>query len=326
MQSTAFFLFGDDPRNGARVVCGTGALIGLNHPEFDPQQQFTRDAYGVTAAHVVRGGGSVIRLNTKDGKSRYVELDPAEWTFSDTDDLAAIDLTDRLSDQDEVVVIHDTWLADQAILNHYNISVGEDGFMLGLFADIVSEHRNVVTARFGNVSLVGREDVPIKYGNRARSAHLFDMKSRPGFSGSPVFVYRTPSADLRVIDQGAENPSWSFGGQHDRIAQMGQYWRDRENTLIKMLGIHVGQYVDTVRVMQDGDVAHEVSEFIRDGDMLRIPNSMSVVATSDSIKELLSHPALSTQREQRDKVRPVPSHGVLMERTIYSGWSPNRGR
>lgn len=328
MQSTAFFMFGEDPETGERKACGTGSLIGLNHPDFDPQQQFTGDAYAVTAAHVVRGGGSLIRLNTKDGGHRFLEFDPAEWTFSDTDDLAAVDVTDLLRDQDEAVIIHDTWLAEQPILKHYQIGLGEDGFMLGLFSNLVGTNRNAVTGRFGNVSLLARSDAPIEYGGGIRPAHLFDMKSRPGFSGSPVFIYRTPSNDLRLIDQGPRvpMPSPSDGlGDGDHFREMQTYWRDRENTFVKLLGVHVAQYTDTVKAWRDRTVMHEVSEFIRDGDTLRVPNSMSVVATAASIRTLLDHASLAARRHQRDTVPSAWSEQMLVERTIYSGWLPNRG-
>ncbi|AOX16682.1 serine protease family protein [Kozakia baliensis] len=321
MQSTVVFLFGDNPQiDGAREVLGSGVLIGTNHPCFDPQQQFTRDTYVVTAAHVVKSGGSIIRLNTKDGGSRYIELDPAEWVISEVDDVAVVDITEMLNDDDEIVVIHDSWLADKQIIDHYQIGMGEDGLALGLFSNLPGTRRNVITGRFGNVSLMADTEAQIEYAGRLRPAHLFDMKSRPGLSGSPIFVYRTPSSDLRLVDQGPRHPT-----DDNEYLRTQTYWRHRENTFVKLLGIHSAQYTDSVQVMRDRELVHEVNGPIRDGDCLRIPNSMSVVVPADSVKALLSNRSLAAVREKRDVDNESYSEHVLMERTIYSGWLFNRG-
>jgi hypothetical protein len=325
LQSTVIFLFGDDPEvDGARDVCGSGVLIGLNHPRYDPQQQFTRDTYAVTAAHAVRQGGSIIRLNTKDGGSRYLELDPSEWTFSATDDVAAVDLTERLEEGDEVVVIHESWLADKPIIDRYQIGIGEDAFALGLFSNIPGKVRNVVTGRFGNVSMMAHPEAPIERVGGPRPAHLFDMKSRPGLSGSPVFVYRTPSSDLRLIDQGAPMPDVLPGDQFAPLRAMEQYRRARDNMFVKLLGIHSAQFTDFVQVTRNGELAPEISEPIRDGDRLRIPNSMAVVVPADAVRALLNHPSLAAPRASRHA--NDPPENILLERTVYSGWLPNRGR
>ena len=321
MQSTVVFLFGDNPRiDGSREVLGSGVLIGHNHPRYDPQQQFTRDTYAVTAAHVVRSGGSIIRLNTKGGGSRYIELDPSEWTFSKVDDVAAVDITERINDEDEIVVMHDSWLADKSVIDHYQIGMGEDGLALGLFSSLPGTGRNVITGRFGNISLMADPGALINYARTLRPAHLFDMKSRPGLSGSPIFVYRTPSSDLRLIDQGPRH----FADNNEYL-QTQTYWRHRENTFVKLLGIHSAQYTDSVQVTRDHELAHEVNDFIRDGDHLRIPNSMSVVVPADAVKNLLSNQSFATVMEQRNKDEDTCSADLLLERTIYSGWLPNRG-
>lgn len=317
MQSTVVFLFRDNPRiDSAREVLGSGVLIGINHPQFDPQQQFSRDTYVVTAAHVVRSGGSIIRLNTRDGGSRYIELDPAEWTFSKVDDVAAVDITEKINDDDEIVVIHDSWLADKPVIDYYQIGMGEDGLALGLFSNLSGAKSNVITGRFGNVSLMADTRAPINYSGGLRAAHLFDMKSRPGLSGSPVFVYRTPAADLRFIDQGPRHSA-----DNNEYLRAQSYWRQQENTFVKLLGIHSAQYTDSVQVSRDRELAHEVSEPIREGDCLRIPNSMAVVVPADSVKALLNSRSLAALREKRDTNGAPYSEGVLMKRSISSGWA-----
>ena len=52
--------------------------------------------------------------------------------------------------------------------------------------------------RFGNISL---NPTPIEQPNQSiKDSYCLDMNSRTGFSGSPVFMYRTPGSDVQFID------------------------------------------------------------------------------------------------------------------------------
>ena len=52
---------------------------------------------------------------------------------------------------------------------------------------------------------------------------------------------------------------------------------------------------------------------------------MSVVVPADAVKNLLSNQSFATVIEQRNKDEDTCSADLLLERTIYSGWLPNRG-
>src|ERR1700693_3020590 len=70
------------------------------------------------------------------------------------------------------------------------LGVGSDTFMVGRFIDHDGGETNRPAARFGHISVL---PAPIIQPNDVTAdSFCIDMHSRPGYSGSPVFVYRTP--------------------------------------------------------------------------------------------------------------------------------------
>ena len=73
---------------------------------------------------------------------------------------------------------------------HDKIGPGDDAFMVGRFVSHQGLNKSVPAVRFGNISM---DPAPIKQVNgELADSYCIDMRSRPGYSGSPVFVYRTP--------------------------------------------------------------------------------------------------------------------------------------
>lgn len=312
--NTVFFLYGRG-EGTAKVAgpLGSGVIIGL--PGTGPLA-YDRHFYAVSCQHVAcTGGASIIRINTKDGKSRLLEFEPDEWQIiRGGSDLAAIDITDKLSSgTDRFSIIQERLFADRTFLKKEEFGIGEDGFMLGLFADLHGKQRNLVAARFGNVSLLADESEPVMQpnGNR-RPAHLFDIRSRPGFSGSPVFAYRTPAGDLRTATERGEYEAIrrrSHEATARRAAQENQPFVPpplvsdfviRSNTFLVLLGIHAGQYHDDVKVQKSLSPRGESDYQITEGDELSIPNSMCVVVPAWEITALLNLDVFEKQRDARD--------------------------
>ena len=181
--------------------------------------------------------------------------------------------------------------------------------MLGLFAEQPGEKRNLIAARFGNVSLLAHDDLPLEQPNGfRRPSHIFDMRSRPGFSGSPVFVYRTPAGDLRSASERgrdksmrrshrrsfmAVGPGGDFGSQLVDMSMLDEMAEDREtheNTFLALLGVHAGQYPERVEARKEMRVEPEHDDIVRDRDKLKIPSSMAIVVPSWEIVNLLNLP------------------------------------
>jgi hypothetical protein len=305
----AFFLYGRSPQTG-RIVgpLGTGFFIGL---EAD-RVWYLRHHYAVTCYHVaVKVGASIIRINTKDGSSRFIELEPHEWQFiRGGDDICAVDITDRITDQDEYSVIPPGLVTWKDFITDEQVEIGEDGFMLGLFADHPGKKQNLVAARFGNLSLLAHDGELIEQPNEIkRPSHIFDMRSRPGFSGSPVFIYRTPAGDLRTtsergrfeaveraMQRATDRPRWG-ASSIDVLADMEM----ENNTFLMLLGVHAGQYPEWVEARKIKKTLGEVDDIVRDRDKLKIPSSMAVVAPAWEIINLLNLPVFQAQRQERDK-------------------------
>jgi len=313
----AFFLYGKNPKTGKVVgPMGTGFFLGMEgHGSW-----YHRHIYAVTCFHVaVQKGASIIRINTKDGASRPIEFEPHEWQFiSNGDDLCAVDVTDRLGDQDEYSIVPANWILDKEFIAHEQVDIGEDGFMLGLFADHAGKKQNLIAGRFGNLSLLAHESEPIEQPHGlTHPSHIFDMRSRPGFSGSPVFVYRTPDGDLRDAAERGRLKAFRQqrhadfevvgGGDFAHVIdtsafnRMAQESEITENTFLMLLGIHAGQYPERIEARKIKKTSGESDDIIRDRDGLKIPSSMAVVVPAWKIENLLKLEIFQAQRDQRDK-------------------------
>jgi hypothetical protein len=109
-----------------------------------------------------------------------------------------MDLTDDISfETDQIMFIGEKQFISREMLEHLEIGLGEDVFMIGLYPDQSGGERNIPSGRFGNLAMVANDRSPVEQPNKMkRPSHLTDMRSRSGFSGSPVFVHRIPAADL----------------------------------------------------------------------------------------------------------------------------------
>jgi hypothetical protein len=318
----AFFLYAKnpDPKKGPIGPLGTGFFVGLE----GSGGWYLTHTYAVTCKHVaVKSGASILRINTKDGGHRFIELEPHEWEFiRGGDDACAIDVTDRLTEQDEYSVVLPSMIATKDFIANDYVEIGEDGFMLGLFADHSGTKQNLIAARFGNLSLLAHDDEPIEQPHRIkRPSHIFDMRSRPGFSGSPVFVYRTPAGDLRAAaergrDKSFERsrrregrysfvgPGGDFGGElvdRSYMFDAQDDWYDRENTFLMLLGLHAGQYPEQVEARKVRKTHGESDDIVRDRDKLKIPGSMAVVVPAWEVINLLNLSVFADQRRERDE-------------------------
>jgi hypothetical protein len=173
--------------------------------------------YLVTCEHCIAPAKSA-RFCTGD----TLAVQRHQWTFSPAgDDVAAMDITDLLpAPLDRFGYIDlGSMIRDQPS----SIAVGSELFMLGLFANEDDRGFNAPRARFGNISAMADARIPIEQGNgNRRPTHLGDMRSRTGFSGSPVFAYQLHSG----YDALVQETGW--------------------------LGVHSGQYPDRVTIIAGG--------------------------------------------------------------------------
>jgi hypothetical protein len=289
LATTVFYLYGRDRKGDLAGPSGTGVFV-VKRADIPGHHNHV---YAITAYHVaISGGSSSIRINfLEDGattlRSKYIEKDPSEWSFiSGEDDIAAIDVTDDVGTGSDVFIrgVPDTDFVTTKFINDGGLSLGEDGFMLGLFTGNPGQAFNLPSARFGNLSQLANFVHPVEQGHGiVRPSHVFDMHSRPGFSGSPVFIFRTPFGDLTNVTQD--------GTFQLDILTIGEKY----DAFVKLLGIHSGQFVETLKARKENSAP------IHDGDKLKIQSSMTIVVPAWAIEKLLNEPAFVEQRAMREK-------------------------
>jgi hypothetical protein len=307
LERSSFYLYRRNPKtNAVEGPCGSGILI-----EWPSEQNlFPPHLYAVTAYHVaVADGASIMRINTMpDGdpakfSSRTIELEPEDWKFiPGGDDVAAVDITDKfIPGHDWVRAATDIDFVTYDFIHQKKVGLGEDGFMLGLFTSHPGTEYNLPATRFGNIARIADTKHPIVQGHKiAHPSHVFDIHSRPGYSGSPVFIYRTPANALTGIDK---KGNWNLDTTN--------------NLFLALLGIHSGQFNERVKVKkapkksstkaegQEGSEIIGVSELdgdtIQEGDNLLIQSSMTIVVPAWAIESLLNLPEFKEQRTMRDR-------------------------
>ena len=256
---------------------GTGFLVSL--PSILPDRRY---AYLVTNWHVaVKHGASIVRINRRDGISDVFAYEVHEWEFLEGYDIAVTTLTVDRSVPYDVVTMHDDFLLTQDHREQWGIGVGDEVFMLGLFAGDYGEH-NIVSpsARFGHISI---DAVPLKQDNgRYAESYCLDMHSRPGYSGSPVFVYRLFGHDL-----------------NDPPLKNGQFH-------LALLGIHWGQFPERWEVTSEGKMKDQTNRerhepLLTDGQYIKGLSGMTCVLPAWSILEVLNNiPKFKEQRDRSD--------------------------
>lgn len=202
---------------------GTGFFVGVRSAVI-PNGYF---CYAVTNHHVLTAGNSVIRINMRDGGTDIIPTDPSDWVFqAGGDDLAVLPIP--LGDHLKVAYIESDMFATEANVKDLGIGPGDDVFMIGRFVDHDGGATNSPAVRFGNIS-VDPSIMSDTLGHKSLS-YILDIHSRTGYSGSPVFFYRTSGSDLDAAMNGREitlsAPEMRFLGIH--YSQFPEEWEIKE--------------------------------------------------------------------------------------------------
>jgi hypothetical protein len=170
--------------DGARIG-GTGFLIGI------PVGQDSGESVVaiVTNRHVVAGGNTIARLNTKSGSIALLPLDNADWfDHPDGDDLSICPISLPLGIKNKYLPIGLFLRKDH--IEQWDIGPGDDVFVVGRFVNHEGRLRNIPSLRFGNIAQMPWE--PIMSDGYPQESFLVECRSISGYSGSPVFVWITP--------------------------------------------------------------------------------------------------------------------------------------
>ncbi len=261
---------------------GSGVLVSVpmvNRPDL-------HCIYAVSNWHVAcTGGASVIRYTDIAGHTRIIEKDPSEWVFiPNGPDLAACAIG-WVNGQEPRAVPIDLFASDAT----GDIFIGEDVFMAGRFVDYDGKDTNRPALRFGAISML---NAPVRQPTSSMSpSHIVDMHSRTGFSGSPVYAYRS---------QGTSNFSGGnimMSGSVSGYPTSKRTWGDGTQLMIKLLGLQWGQFPEMWELKQAQKRPQEQASLITDGKYVEGFSGMSCVVPASKIIQLLDQSKLKQQRE-----------------------------
>ena len=151
--------------------------------------------------------------------------------------------------------------------------------------------------------------------NRVKvEAYCVDLHSRSGYSGSPVFVYRTPHSDLSPPPP-------------RRTSNLGLILPGETSTFFMVLGIHFAQFPEMWEVTSAGKLRDESEgakePLLTDGKFIKGLSGMTCVLPAWTIREVLEMPILKEMRAeaeekteatfQRDGYPPIPEDSQWKE-------------
>jgi hypothetical protein len=143
--------------------------------------------YAVTCSHVATDN-PVIRLNTCKGDIGVLDYS-GKWEHHANDDLAAVHMGALDTDQFKFKLLELQRFINQEIIYRFDIGPGDEVFMVGRFITEHNQQRNAPSVRFGNISMIYAEPVFNIETGKDQEGIAVEMRSIPGYSGSPVFVY-----------------------------------------------------------------------------------------------------------------------------------------
>lgn len=243
---------------------GTGFLVRYSEDGFEYW-------YVVTNLHVVGNGCTTLRINTADGGIATINIPRKRWVDHPQGDdvsVASLDL-EIPSVQAALPLFWNSVCPTTHRLQELDIGVGDDVFMLGRFVGHSGRQQNQPLARFGNLAMMDSEKVKDGRGMSV-DAYLAEMRSLPGFSGSPVFVW-VPPATLR----GARKMTSIYGGT------------------TMLLGIDTGHKEMTHRVRDKATEKPSHSE-----QYVRQNSGVAIVAPYYKIQEVIEGDALMKKRKE----------------------------
>ena len=159
-----------------------------------PGQTQTTRMYLVTARHVIDGIRKTgidkvwLRLNHTDGSSKWASTELSQWYVHPSDPTADVAILEAVVPPgcDHLVVPFSLCLTPEAAAAN-EVSLGDEVFVVGLFAHHYGEQRNIPIVRVGNLAARDEEKLNSREFGKM-DAYLIEARSIGGLSGSPVFL------------------------------------------------------------------------------------------------------------------------------------------
>jgi hypothetical protein len=186
-------------------------------------------AHLVTARHVVEAiepGETVITMNAKDGMSLSLRTGSQKWfyhpTEKDTVDVAVMPFgSARFNEYDIEWIPEGMFATDQRIAD-FQIGLGDELFIIGLFTRFFGRTKLTPIVRTGNIAMMPEDKVAVEnFGDM--EAYLAEGRSIGGLSGSPAFVRNTVKTPMHTA--GGKLTAISGLGDSHLLGLVHGHWR-----------------------------------------------------------------------------------------------------
>ncbi len=287
IRDCAAYILATTPTGDRDKPFGTAFFVSVESETLSTE---VRHIYLVTAKHLLLNGeGLSLRFNGKDGKvHKPVPLPNASQWYRLEDegvDVAALFLDDDyawLADVDyEPVPLENTF--NDHMTQEFQVGIGDELLVTGLFITHPGKERNIPIVRSGIIAAMAGDEFRDEKKDRSYGppyrAHLVELRSTGGLSGSPVFVVIGPART--VIMQ--SSTTWDAGGGIGQVS-----WR--------LLGLIHGHSATNAA---EGARAH----VMYDSDYEGVNRGIAKVVPSQYIRELLLTGQPKADRIERDKKR-----------------------
>lgn len=265
---------------------GTAFIVGV---EMDAEVSL---AHLVTARHVaeaIEPAEAVIALNAKDGEPLFLRTGEHRWFYhpaeKDSVDVAVLPFgSARLAEYD-IAYIPDEIFATNQRIAEFDIGLGDEVIIIGLFTEFFGTTQVAPIVRTGNIAMMPKDRIPIK-GFGDMEAYLAEGRSIGGLSGSPVFVRNTVNM-----------PAQTAQGKPSRISGLGS---------LHLLGLMHGHW-DLPVTFPEAKRAEAVNM------------GVSIIVPAKKILETLYHPELAASRKEhyeREKKQSAPTADSAFPRTF----------
>jgi hypothetical protein len=115
-----------------------------------------------------------------------------------------------LRSQERISAISENIFVTEEAVAGFDVGIGDDVFMIGRFLNHQGKTENRPAARFGSISMMP-EPIYNSVTKRDQLSYAVEMRSRTGFSGSPVCFYRSPGTSLKEL-RPEQHSAWGFLG------------------------------------------------------------------------------------------------------------------
>ena len=221
-----------------------------------------RFVYMVTAKHVaeaVEGSDCVIRVNDKRGKCVTIEASGIKWWYHPTEsatvDSAVRPFRHQGNEHLDVMTLVDTIFATPELIEEYEIGIGDEVYITGLFTRITKTEKNQPLVRTGNIAMMPDEKIEFPSLGPI-DAYIIEARSIGGLSGCPVFARQTVSTP--IVEEPDGPPIGKFkrlygGGSVYLLGSMIGHWqvpRDFDPTLSEAVNMGLSAIVPTYKILE----------------------------------------------------------------------------